>query len=1177
MPRRSATAAAAAAAATTVADEDDEVALEMEGDDGSVDGEASTKFADQVEEEMNEGAASPGVFKLVELGCKLDERSSQMLELSSCVELLGVGDYVRRVIGEDANEYKVLQHNLQDLVGAVHKHVRRFPNGAKVKEEHVELWTMHMVRAGVYKKSPTAVARSQEKHPHDPGYLYLKPIAKQTNQAINNALELIGSPAAAGADFKPSHITPEVFYEAFKAVSAPFARVLQFVADRLSRAMSRDDIVKLLVSLDDWQMSLSGKEAAALGLLCKYIKAKTDQYGFAAHFLSIYLTRLPVGNVVVDTQALKAAGVKLRPAVVKMIADTLSPHVALSSTLTDSDRAYTAALLDIAEKGGHIVSMMSAASARNHRSPFGEVTAAMKQKHPHAKAVAKSGPATTLFRQAEAKSSNGKTSVLTFVGHRQGDRLPVAVTTLSLANSYWCPNLERTDEDESLVAKLVDRGYDAESATVEAVLQGSRRDTEKFVVIVESARTPAWRIARYYAVTSTTLVEMVRLHRSAHERGLLLGEDDAEFLAGLVDVDDDNVDFVGAMKNNRLVLGRNVYERARRSMDLLERVVYKTNAALPPALRPVAHDAIKNATVPQLQAAVEFLDGEPMTTTSKPKLMAQVKELAGDYNLPGLFPLDVMYDKQTKNFRSTAAMEAGTLDEPRVREAVPKFLVKHGGVGFRFVLDASDPGLVANADHRTTVSTSDGGLIVSNVQHPDDESQIKRVSLEIKTLSSYERINEAAAVFKAERVHRLRVAANMSDDDINVARVRALDDPGYVLQCLQHAAAEGTHATVLVIANHNTGEIMGATLFEFDDDLVDDHHIAMQLMHKAITDFVLNEEAVVPEGFDREEQLQNYHLAHALHANPHPHVDLLKPSTHVLHSKLKAPGDMSRKESKAILPDMTGRKPLLRIIANLIALVSVSSMRMYRAFRVAAKAKFKSKNLRGLSVEQLQARMNDVGSTDDLLMDALRQYGAEHDVDGSAFSGLAGTDAAGAASDTPDGLVSELVVAVNRGVRRAEAFEHSPDLRKHRLDRSVIHGVVKLDKRKSCVLDCSSCAKAEGEGDTVPHNREHGTLADTQCSWCGVVLSRVTRAHFGNRSAWDVWHGDKTLPAHNRTGYMAPVVQPLPGIERTVTESADKRRNTAALAAAAAKVKRHKLAAAAGARNLAREFDSGGE
>ena len=150
MPRRTATAAAAAR------DEADDVDVPLEGEEESGDEEAAAEFADQLEEEMNEGAAPLGTFKLAGLGCKLDEKPSVMLRLGSVAELLGVADYVRNTIGENATEQDVLLHNLQEMIDVVHTHVRRFPDGAKVKRPDVALWMMHMVRAGVYKKSPAA-------------------------------------------------------------------------------------------------------------------------------------------------------------------------------------------------------------------------------------------------------------------------------------------------------------------------------------------------------------------------------------------------------------------------------------------------------------------------------------------------------------------------------------------------------------------------------------------------------------------------------------------------------------------------------------------------------------------------------------------------------------------------------------------------------------------------------------------------------------------------------------------------------------------------------------------------------------------------------------------------------------------------------------------------------------
>jgi len=538
----------------------------------------------------------------------------EMLRGITAREIRGAAEGLETLIAADGFEvvdsYTAISTLMEPIAQALHSGIKHayyqlISEALSLEQTRIELWTL--VAAGVYGESPGALRDDAQRNPDWPAFLPMRHNPVDVSEGIAAALESLATHTnGPGSARRRYGTTPRLLKDMLEAATKGFREILV----RIVRQGGYPDDTGWLtgIGLDDLQLSMSGLQARLIGLMRRYIQLKRSRHGIAAHVVGTAVLRLPFLLCVVTRDMLDSKTSTADAIVAGMDAVLQELGIYASELIIDGDREYVAAVRALHERGMQFVRTCKLGGARNFQTPFG-----VKVPPSAAHAVLGlplDGPEITLSH----KGSNGTT----FIAFRQSSntktkdksaRLPVLNTSLSLYD-VW--TLETTGPSSDLFEGSGDR-----TATM-AVLAAKSRMLyfQHAKVLLTDVRTAPWRVARQGGVSSTSAVEVVRVHHDAVLRGKLTGVDD-ELLGCKVrlatdeemetwlqlppaerhDFDDDGT----------LVLSARALAVARAHLDFLVRVYYKSEVELPAALVPVAGSNVETAKTSQLQTAIAYL------------------------------------------------------------------------------------------------------------------------------------------------------------------------------------------------------------------------------------------------------------------------------------------------------------------------------------------------------------------------------------------------------------------------------------------------------------------------------------------------------------------------------------------------------------------------------------------
>jgi len=534
--------------------------------------------------------------------------------------------------------------------------------------------------------------------------------------------------------------------------------------------------------------------------------------------------------------------------------------------------------------------------------------------------------------------------------------------------------------------------------------------------------------------------------------------------------------------------------------------------------------------------------------------------------------LGAKLENMATKFKATRAMEAGIALEPAGLQMLRTFVQEHGelvspNVGnlFKYVCVRCDIGLQKNVAFPSAMTTSDGLMLFS----ASSDSPVLSASLECKTLDSADEIARSYA-FAAENglFCRFRVSYNMEPEAKLIILEAVQNHPGYLLQCLNHAAVEGNKFTVFfTLDGKTTRRIIRAVLLEFDTEMLERHCLCSDVLSARMRPWDNNDEVVValPEQFHKREVKAALDLSHEILAGPPvigSHV-VMKPAVIALHNILKTSQDTCKKEMKQFRPVSQGHGPIFQIFTELNALAWISALRVFRAGQVFKAAE--GRTHLPADAKELQTLLNNLGSSSSLFGNMLRQNQAKlasgalkpvvlQSAAASSFSVLSTLrkeadlaplrDLYRTALDSRrgeyDAQVEKLLLDVSRNVTgKRERFNH-PLLAAHRIfdvDPPHVPTTVPKNMRRVCVLDCKVCEQQAIAGESCEHVIDKFTSQNV-CTRCAEVpLCTVSRKYLGGLNEFDYFHNAPVLQDHGF--HLESVVEEF---SEKVTHSTRKRR-----------------------------------
>jgi len=936
--------------------------------------------------------------------------------------------------------------------------------------------------------------------------------------------------------------------------------------------------VCMSLGLDDYQIAgRSPLWRLLFGMPKHYNKQKASSHGTVLHTIATGFLRLPI-HIATATADDSEKKLTITKKLIGGLRGFLTrSEIPSQRIIVDFDRGYGPLRAALSEMKVKFVATVQ----KRHKLNPGPVALGS------AKPSIKAGAALVMNEEGPPIARHLRRDNTVITAFRNKTRVVILETNHADFACSWTLDVEDAELPSLAVNHLPEEVQEAFEAENQEVL-----DKSALLCVVQ--RTPVWRWDRKLSGTSTQVIELVRLDAQVQQWDALNGFDNNIF-GGVVELYVDNRkagsgDDVAAFTEEYkpkvkpgggYAVKKSMFDKVRAHMDFLQELLHiKTEVKA--ALRHVVGVKIDTATKPQLIAALKELGKKKDLPDDLPGLVKLVKELRA---VPPQSVQSMMLALGEKAFEGTRSTRAGVHLEDTVRDLIAKGglerLVDEAEVKPNpFVLLAvyKDAGL-RESQYSPYVSTSADGIL----HYADEEGDVESAVLEIKVATTdksrlvVEKATETYGTFS-----QVDVGYDMTKDDKVHALTACQETPSYLVQVLHHAAVLGLPSTVLVHGRDDgkDGGLMRATQFVFDEDMLRTHVACFHVLGQLYLPWLQPSGANAPVPSSPFTKADNEHLIalrgalrdYCYESPVMGKVRALKPTCVQIHNLLKPTSDKMRQEARKLRADTNGFGPAVALMAETLAITALAGVRLWRASEVGQRFKFDVEALGELSVDQVRARLNDLGSTVNLLHGACRSLTldlglakeqASSSSDKAARKHARHAEAASNPFFRPD---SEQWVATALEHRNKANKASGTAFVKAWIEDDVLvafrthpfrgneHRAVNVHAlpedahvgRMRCVLDCVHCENVaigkvkehENLGKSGTAGRE-GAKTVWYCKDCEVHLSIESRKCFGNRSAWNVWHTDPKLPAHPYTAAAAAsAVSPV----QAPTESARKRR-----------------------------------
>jgi hypothetical protein len=714
------------------------------------------------------------------------------------------------------------------------------------------------------------------------------------------------------------------------------------------------------------------------------------------------------------------------------------------------------------------------------------------------------------------------------------------------------------------------------SATDFAALEFIFDSTDDFVMeipqsgqvydLVEAQRSPAWFLLRIGVATSTGARKVLDVHRD-HELALeLLGEDAANNVAGPIGPGTSSVADIERHRE---------YLQATTSM-----LSMKTK--LSSALRKIRGEHLEVASDGELDAAADALHIKPAANRTRLEKLEKIGSARLDHAeklSTSLASSCVSGPWGMRKKKQTLAMELGTMNEDPSRDcldSVLRSIGNHLGAGgetnkYAFVSAIKEVGLVEARGHSYVLSSVDGRFVHSEIEHPDDDEDIRACLWEHKTATT---VAEVKRCDKLAAKYGAYLELELSWEDGVDAIGEALDVLGHrrsdFAQILHHAAV-WKEDVLYTIATH-TGRFIYIIRFSFDDEFTKRHLDCIQFAFQNHVPTTFDPLAGL-EIFDGNsanvgfESLSTQFKLRRLLRDKRPvgKHDGILPHLVRTWNKSKSVVDYTTKTTRKFKLRTSRPGQCAKVILEHLFIAVAGALRLFQAHKVFDKRQSYS------SASALLKAMSRDREVVDVLQRALSKWcdplkpplAPVPPTSTPVQVSIASAHAAIANNvlyrphdpKYEEDIAARLNNVHSSAAGQTEAF-NDPTLATFRITSTPgstngDHDQIKLEHklRERCVLCCD---KRDKSVENANHDNEacksrRGTKTSTKCASCRVPLCRRLRpdVYGADLSCWAVWHGVRLLPTH--PAYSVPQVLTLAEARQGAsssqkTESARKRR-----------------------------------
>lgn len=1103
----------------------DDEASSASGWYGASDGSGS-EFEDEDEDETAE-TLSNSVIDASDM--QLDFRFTESLVGSLRAEVIGVANTFAKIcreFGYDAdNTADVLFFFLQDVLRAMQKHLAtgflRTRGKALTISTLFKFITCVFV-AGTYNEAYSNLAADAQAR-GDKRNSFMRFDAELTLEDFNAIMTEIDGRTAGT---RPGAEDP-LLVEMRKGVTDSFARMLGYMCAETERVM-------LVLGVDDLQSK--GSNAFAAGVTVKYNKAKATKLGIVSIVTALLVTRVPVA-IVQETLDGKERGEKLGTLFANTIEKQLfafAPGVPLTRVLADFDRGSSSMKHALARKGGLYVATIKKGGVRNPYNVFVSVS------------TAESDPPGYYDEERHVLVTEKGAAVSRFV--RVNDRMTQVAQRIKNRLTFLETNVPELQGAVVSLLKRPARALMPPSDPSElANFQAVQALMSNVNMLCDEQRTVLWRIFRKHVITSTTVLKLARLDDQWRAHAELVGEDLTMVCGSFV-------------RNERLAnwkVGRNAEgfpsinsataTAAKAHLDFINELRLHRERALSRDLQAIAGDAIDDADGPALVRGGRALKikGLPKITAAKELKPAQLATLRDSVRSAReeTIPPDTfaaILEHGEASFKPTRAMKAGIQLEPVVRAAIPAFIAQHSNNAVAVsVFDA--PGLYESKRSLYALTSPDG---LFSLRRSGGACQVG--VLEIKCLEDEDALAKVGAL--PNKFMSVAVTTSMADSAVAAVKAAIPDHLDHLPQLLHHASVFDAASVMYVTASaREGGAIKRAVLVDFAVDVRRNHVQVLDVVGRAFIPWVADPASMISfhERLDEEAARASLVMRRLIREQAPLGKGSMggKAGIATAHNVCKTPTDALHADIIDVRLNTASRGARVNQAVDLIHMAVISAVRVQATYRFVRSVggfdqDFSRESLGDL--KHMRRGINaQIGNKAEFLRSAARDMDVERYEHFRTQQPVTAEELSKIVSEAVDPYwkpqdanfwteTGKLRDEANRGVKQASIWFSHPLLTAWRTHSSAAHGHVhepeKLDKRRKCVLDCTGCDRA-----AEAHPRE-GPTTCYMCKRCGVALSMVKRDHFGGRSSWDVFHGDKVMPAHPylsiAEGSAAPTLEP---------------------------------------------------